>query len=150
MSRDVDVRRTACASARAATRRRRVARRVLRAERVRDALGLDHVRDRRRDRALEPRRISAIADRPTSSRSASTRDGRGEPVIGDIYIAPDVGARNALEQARSVREELARLVVHGVLHVLGHDHPEDEDAQRLADVAAAGDDARAPCAGAAR
>jgi probable rRNA maturation factor len=25
-----------------------------------------------------------------------------------------------------VREELQRLVVHGVLHVLGHDHPEDE------------------------
>ena len=29
-----------------------------------------------------------------------------------------------------VREELARLVVHGTLHVLGHDHPEDDSRLR--------------------
>ena len=30
------------------------------------------------------------------------------------------------ERRGSVREEVARLVVHGILHVLGYDHPEDE------------------------
>jgi probable rRNA maturation factor len=50
----------------------------------------------------------------------------GRPVVGDVYIAPAVARRNALEQGGSVREELMRLVVHGVLHVLGHDHPDDE------------------------
>jgi probable rRNA maturation factor len=45
-------------------------------------------------------------------------------VIGDIYIAPAVARANALEHGVPVREELARLVVHGVLHVLGYEHPE--------------------------
>ena len=48
------------------------------------------------------------------------------PVIGDIYIAPAVARANAREHGVPVREELARVVVHGALHVLGHDHPEDE------------------------
>lgn len=49
------------------------------------------------------------------------------PVVGDIYIAPDVARANAARFGRGVREEVARLVVHGTLHVLGHDHPEDSD-----------------------
>ena len=48
------------------------------------------------------------------------------PVIGDIYIAPEVARRNAAAHGVGVREELARLVVHGTLHVLGYDHPPDE------------------------
>jgi probable rRNA maturation factor len=50
--------------------------------------------------------------------------GKGSPVIGDIYIAPAVARANALEHGVPVREELARLVVHGTLHVLGYEHPE--------------------------
>jgi len=48
------------------------------------------------------------------------------PVIGDIYIAPGVARANAQRAGVGVREELVRLVVHGVLHVLGHDHPTDD------------------------
>ena len=47
-----------------------------------------------------------------------------DPVIGDIYICPDVARTAAREHRIAVREELARLVVHGTLHVLGHEHPE--------------------------
>ena len=47
-----------------------------------------------------------------------------EGLVGDIYIAPDVARRNAAEQGSPVRDELRRLVVHGVLHVIGYDHPE--------------------------
>jgi probable rRNA maturation factor len=53
----------------------------------------------------------------------SSRDG---PVVGDIYIAPDVARANARRHDAGVREELARLVVHGVLHVLGYDHGDDD------------------------
>lgn len=49
------------------------------------------------------------------------------PIGGDIYIAPDVARSNAEAHGVSVREEVMRLVVHGVLHVLGFDHPEGED-----------------------
>ena len=60
--------------------------------------------------------ISFGFDRPT----------RTAPVVGDIYIAPRVATKNAKAQRRPVREELVRLLVHGTLHVLGYDHPEDE------------------------
>ena len=46
------------------------------------------------------------------------------PLGGDVYIAPDVAARNARAHGVGVREEIARLVVHSMLHVLGHEHPE--------------------------
>lgn len=53
---------------------------------------------------------------------------RGEPhrgVVGDVYICPAVARTNAMAHRVGVREELVRLVVHGTLHVLGHDHPVD-------------------------
>lgn len=47
----------------------------------------------------------------------------GDP-LGDVYICPAVAEQSAREYAIELREELLRLVVHGVLHVLGYDHPE--------------------------
>lgn len=47
-------------------------------------------------------------------------------IVGDIYIAPSVARANAKEHGVNVREEFVRLVVHGALHVLGYEHPEDE------------------------
>ncbi len=44
--------------------------------------------------------------------------------LGDIYICPDVARASAAELGLAPREELLRLVVHGVLHLLGWDHPE--------------------------
>jgi probable rRNA maturation factor len=52
------------------------------------------------------------------------RQVRGLPLVGDVYIAPEVVRENARALQIPYREELARVVVHGVLHVLGHDHPE--------------------------
>jgi probable rRNA maturation factor len=45
-------------------------------------------------------------------------------LVGDIYICPVVARRSAREAGTSAREEFLRLVVHGVLHVVGHRHPE--------------------------
>ncbi|HET9065934.1 MAG TPA: rRNA maturation RNase YbeY [Gemmatimonadales bacterium] len=45
-------------------------------------------------------------------------------MLGDIYVCPGVAAREARRRGITRREELVRLVVHGTLHVLGHDHPE--------------------------
>ena len=54
------------------------------------------------------------------------RETASMPAVGDIYICPEVAARNARALGISLEEELSRLVVHGTLHVAGHDHPEDE------------------------
>ncbi|HEV8215576.1 MAG TPA: rRNA maturation RNase YbeY, partial [Gemmatimonadaceae bacterium] len=53
-----------------------------------------------------------------------------DPVVGDVYIAPDMARENARDAKVPVREEIARLVVHGTLHVLGYDHPDGEDRVR--------------------
>lgn len=49
----------------------------------------------------------------------------GDRLSGDIYICPAVGRQQARRLGVSPREELLRLVVHGTLHVLGYDHPEN-------------------------
>lgn len=49
-----------------------------------------------------------------------------DELLGDVYVCPEVAERVAREEGVELREEVVRLVVHGVLHVLGHDHPEDE------------------------
>ena len=44
-------------------------------------------------------------------------------LVGDIYICPSVARRSAGDLNVPEDEELLRLVVHGTLHSLGHDHP---------------------------
>lgn len=51
------------------------------------------------------------------------RNGRRAPVVGDIYICPEIARSNATQQRVPAGEEVLRLVVHGTLHVLGYDHP---------------------------
>jgi probable rRNA maturation factor len=60
----------------------------------------------------------------TSGSAASPSQG---PVVGDIYICPDVVRKNAAHYGVGMREELARVVVHGTLHALGYDHEPGED-----------------------
>ncbi|MFI5034874.1 MAG: rRNA maturation RNase YbeY [Acidimicrobiales bacterium] len=52
-------------------------------------------------------------------------------LIGDVVICPAVAARNAREHECSLDDELALLVVHGVLHLLGWDHATDDDAEAM-------------------
>jgi probable rRNA maturation factor len=52
-------------------------------------------------------------------------------MIGDIVICPAVAVRNALEHECSFDDEVALLVVHGVLHLLGWDHAQDDEAERM-------------------
>ena len=47
-------------------------------------------------------------------------------MVGDVYVCPAVARATASEVGVSEEEELLRLVVHGTLHVLGHDHPVGE------------------------
>lgn len=58
----------------------------------------------------------------------STTDA-GEPpsVLGDVVVCPSVAGRNAAERGRAADDEIALLVVHGLLHLLDYDHADDEE-----------------------
>ena len=48
-------------------------------------------------------------------------------LLGDVVVCPAVAAEQAPTHAGTLDDELALLVVHGVLHVLGHDHAEPDE-----------------------
>ncbi len=60
-------------------------------------------------------------------------EGTSEPVflLGDVVICPAVAARQAVERHVVFDDEIALLVVHGALHLLGMDHEVDEEAERM-------------------
>jgi probable rRNA maturation factor len=52
-------------------------------------------------------------------------------LLGDVVICPAVAARNAVDHGVGFDDELALLVVHGILHLLGMDHQDDDEATRM-------------------
>jgi probable rRNA maturation factor len=54
----------------------------------------------------------------------------GETPVGDVYIGVRQAGRQAVSLGVPLAEELARLAIHGTLHVLGYDHPMGEDRVR--------------------
>lgn len=50
-------------------------------------------------------------------------------MLGDVVICPNVAKRNAPDHAGTYDDELALLLVHGILHLLGMDHMEDDEAE---------------------
>lgn len=57
--------------------------------------------------------------RPTDVLSFNMNEGR---IIGDVIICPSVARRNAVEYGVTFEEEISRLAVHGMLHLMGHNH----------------------------
>ena len=53
------------------------------------------------------------------------------PFIGDLAICAPVVVREALEQGKSLEAHWAHMVVHGILHLLGHDHLDEVEAQEM-------------------
>jgi probable rRNA maturation factor len=107
---------------------RRVARAVVRAERAPvSSLSITLVSDARM-RALNKRHLGRAGLTDVISFSLPS----GKAIAGDVYIAPGAAARSATAHDVSLREELIRLVVHGVLHAIGWDHPEGDGRSRSA------------------
>lgn len=52
-------------------------------------------------------------------------------LLGDVVVCPSVARRNAPVHAGSYEDELALLVVHGILHLLGMDHVDDQEAAAM-------------------
>ena len=92
---------------------------------------LGHGRPDRRARLPDRRRRRrrhVVADvRPQRPRPSPARPGDLPLLLGDVVVCPAVAERQAAEHAGTVDDELALLVVHGMLHVLGHDHAEPDE-----------------------
>jgi probable rRNA maturation factor len=59
-------------------------------------------------------------------------DPSGPPLmIGDVIIAPAYVKRQAIELEISFEDEMALMVTHGILHLMGYDHQEDGDASTM-------------------
>ena len=65
-----------------------------------------------------------------SSRRAGEPQGRVR-LLGDIVIAYETMAREAKAEGRPFRHHLAHLAVHGFLHLVGHDHAADAEADAM-------------------
>jgi probable rRNA maturation factor len=77
-------------------------------------------------------------DRPTNVLSFPAQDGAaisqqaGAPLpLGDVVLAFGTIAGEAAAQGKTLQDHLAHLVVHGVLHLLGLDHEEAAEAERM-------------------
>jgi probable rRNA maturation factor len=73
--------------------------------------------------------------RPTDVLSFSLLEGahgeRRGSLLGDVVIGVETAARRARRARRSLDEEVARLLIHGTLHLLGYDHERIEDARAM-------------------
>lgn len=78
-------------------------------------------------------------DRPTDVLSFALEEGEEEEIyggpeenlLGDIIISVETATRQAEEYGHSVEREMAFLALHGMLHLLGYDHMEEEERQQM-------------------
>ncbi len=72
-------------------------------------------------------------DKPTDVLSFAQREGQEMPdfgdedLLGDVVISLQAAKRQGEEYNHGLQRELAYLVVHGILHLLGYDHLEEKD-----------------------
>lgn len=53
------------------------------------------------------------------------------PILGDLVLCAPVIAREAQEQGKALKHHYAHMLVHGVLHLLGHDHMDEAEAEAM-------------------
>jgi probable rRNA maturation factor len=53
------------------------------------------------------------------------------PMLGDIVLARETLEREASQARIPVRDHVTHLLVHGILHLLGHDHEDDQEAEAM-------------------
>jgi probable rRNA maturation factor len=73
--------------------------------------------------------------RPTDVLSFSLLEGQAAEhrgsLLGDVVIGFETAARQARQRHRAFEEEVTRLLIHGVLHLLGHDHEAEDEARDM-------------------
>lgn len=74
-------------------------------------------------------------DKPTNVLSFPAFPGRHDkalpPMLGDIVLALETVAGEAALEGKPLDHHISHLVIHGFLHLLGHDHETDEEAEAM-------------------
>ena len=73
---------------------------------------------------------------PTDVLSFSQHEGEDEfsaeeNLLGDVVVSVETARRQAKEQGRDLDSEIDVLLVHGLLHLLGYDHAQPEEAEKM-------------------
>jgi len=116
-----------------------VDRRLLRSRASRVLRALGHARSELSVALVDDARMRELnagyrgRDRPTDVLSFSLVEGEGAEhrgrLLGDVVIGIETAARQARRRRRGLDAEVARLLIHGTLHLLGHDHQRDDQAR---------------------
>lgn len=69
-------------------------------------------------------------DKPTNVLSFPAAES-AFPHLGDVVLGLEYCAAEAEAQGKTLKDHLSHLVVHGVLHLMGYDHMEDEEAEEM-------------------
>ena len=72
-------------------------------------------------------------DRTTDVLSFPQGEGPDFTLLGDIIISLDTARRHSASYGVTLHEELKKLIIHGVLHLLGHDHKKKKETQIMRD-----------------
>lgn len=101
-------------------------------------VGADEIRDINRDYRHKDKATDVITFRLMDTASGKTLNRQNFPLdydpangglyLGEIFICYEVAEAQAVEMGHSTDREIAELLVHGVLHILGHDHEEPSEA----------------------
>lgn len=74
-------------------------------------------------------------DHPTDVLAFPQGEGGGPPghpgLLGDVVISVETAARQAARAGHSLEREAALLLIHGILHLLGHDHATAAERRRM-------------------
>jgi probable rRNA maturation factor len=118
-----------------------VDRRLLRSRAARILRALRHSRSELSIALVDDATIARLNERyrgvphPTDVLAFALREGedadRGGDLLGDVVISLETAKRQAQRAHRGLDFEVARLLVHGTLHLLGHDHQHDAEARRM-------------------
>ena len=65
-------------------------------------------------------------DKPTDVLSFPAMDGLAQEFVGEVAISAEIAARNARGLGHTVAEEIKILALHGLLHLAGYDHEQDD------------------------
>ena len=69
---------------------------------------------------------------PMDELRPGVEDVEPEPgLLGDVVLCPQVAARQAASAGHAVEDELALLLTHGILHLLGYDHSDPAEEQEM-------------------